>query len=383
MRIGLLYPERVPLDPQSWSGTPAGLANGFEELGHEVVPVGVRLPWVVQTALSAMTRLSGQRGAVYDRMWPRQFGRNVALTGEMKRVGTVDLLICMGSEMYALSKLQGSAAVVVTYDDATLAQMWRHPDSDLRLSGFSESRVQTWIRRQCASSRAADLNLVSTSWAAASFVDDYGIEPARVKSVGMGHRPRRVDATMRDWSVPRYLYLGVDWERKNGAAVVDAFKRVRRDYPEAQLDMVGNTPVLHEPGVTTHGLLRRGDSTAQKIIVGLLARATCFAMPSRLDPSPIAYLEAGSSGIPVVGTREGGAMELLGGGSIAVDPHDTEAIAVAMKEFADPVRARQCGEIARRAAALTTWSGVAQKILNAASMVPPWSGRHNASQVQR
>lgn len=386
MRIGLLYPERRPLDPQSWSGTPAGLASGFAELGCEVVPIGTGTSRVLHKVAAGVARLSGHTGAVYDRTMPRQFARNRGLAQSMKQAGTLDIVVSMGSELYDLALLRKSlapVAPVVTYDDGTLFQMWNHPDSDLRLSGYPDSRVQTWVHRQRLSSRAADLNLVSTSWASRSFIDDYGIDPLRVKTVGMGHNPRKVDVTARDWSIPRYLYLGVDWQRKNGAAVLAAFKRVRRDYPEARLDMVGNTPAVHEPGVTIHGLLRRGDPVAQKNIDGLFSRATCFTMPSRLDPSPIAYLEAGSAGLPVVGTREGGAAELLGEGAIAVNPLDTEAITSAMLELANPDRARVLGGVARRAAASTTWSGVAQKMLEATSVLRAEARTRSGIQVRR
>lgn len=374
MRIGLLYPERRPLDPQSWSGTPAGLASGFRELGCEVVPIGAHLPYGGHELFSLLARATGRRGAIYDRTWARQYARNLALHRELKKAVPLDLVIAMGSEMYDLSLLRRHGVPIATYDDGTLAQMWRHPDSDLRLSGFPEPRVKSWISRQLKSSRAADLNLVSTSWAARSFASDYGIEPAKVSVVGMGHRPRTVDAQNRDWTLPRYLFIGVDWRRKNGDAVLAGFRRVRDKHPHARLDLVGNIPAIDEAGVVVHGLLKRGDAAGQRKIDGLLGRATCFAMPSRFDPSPIAYLEAGSAGLPVVATVEGGAVELLGEGATAVDPRDVDAVSAAMLALVNPSRAEQQGQAARRAAAATTWQGVAEKMLHAATALRPGVG---------
>jgi glycosyltransferase involved in cell wall biosynthesis len=47
------------------------------------------------------------------------------------------------------------------------------------------------------------------------------------------------DTPRRDWSTPRFLFVGNDFERKNGVAVVSAFKRLRDQVSEARLDVVG------------------------------------------------------------------------------------------------------------------------------------------------
>src|SRR6185312_15023609 len=72
--------------------------------------------------------------------------------------------------------------------------------------------------------------------------------PERIAVVGMGHRPRTAAAGHRSWDTPRYLFVGVDWQRKNGAAVMEAFARVRQEFPAATLDVVGGHPTLHAPG---------------------------------------------------------------------------------------------------------------------------------------
>ena len=58
--------------------------------------------------------------------------------------------------------------------------------------------------------RRATACCVSTRWAAASMIDDYGVPGDRVHVVGMGHQPQPVDPAQRDWSRPRFLFVGRD-----------------------------------------------------------------------------------------------------------------------------------------------------------------------------
>ena len=364
MRIGLLYPTPDALSPANWSGTPAGLAGGLEQNGVEVIPVSAKLAPGVHQWVAFASRAGGQRGAVADRMPVRQRTRTRALAAAIRKVGKLDAVVAMGTEMYDLDEVLPKGLRCLTYDDGTLAQMWRHPDSDIRESDFPSAHVDEWIRRQKASSRRADTCCVSTQWAAGSFTEDYGVPKENVRVVGMGHRPRPLSEAGRVWSSPRFLFVGVDWQRKNGEAVLAAFRSVRRSFPKATLDIVGRAPAIHEPGVRVHGFLPREQFSAQKILDGLYENATCFVLPSLFDPSPISYLEAGSAGLPVIATGVGGAGELLGAGAVIVDPKKEEQIIAAMLELADPERAREMGAAASRQARRASWGRVGGRIVH-------------------
>lgn len=367
MRIGLLYPDRDATSPANWSGTPHGLATGFRALGVEVVPLGAALPPVMHQAVAVLSRAGGKRGAVADRTPVRQRSRTWALARRVAEESDgLDGIVAMGTEMYDLAAVRPAGTPVLTYDDATFAQMWRNEDSDLRKSGFPADEVARWIERQRASSRIADACAASTSWAARSLVSDYGVPAESTHVVGMGHRPRAdAGAGERDWSVPRFLFIGVDWNRKNGAAVLRAFAAAREAHPEATLDVVGRHAPISQPGVTDHGFLPREDASSQRTLDALFARATAFVLPSRFDPSPIAYLEAASAGLPVVATTEGGAGELLGDAAITVHPDDSAALEAALLRLADPATASSMGALAAARASTSSWTDVAGRMIGA------------------
>lgn len=364
LRVGLLYPARDPRSPENWSGTPNGLASGLEQCGAEVVPIGARLPRGLHEAVAVLSRIGGRRGAVADRTPVRQASRTWVLSRGVANALPLDGVVAMGTEMYDLSTVLRPKVPCATYDDGTLIQMWDNPDSDIRKADFPQDQVRLWFARQEASSRAASVCCVSTTWASRSFIQDYGVPPERVHVVGMGHRPRDRGAQAgRDWSLPKFLFIGVDWQRKNGDAVLRAFIEVQKSFPRATLDVVGRHPCIDLPGVRGHGYLPRDNAHAQKILDGLLGSATAFVLPSRFDPSPIAYLEAASAGLPVIATTQGGAAELLREGAITVHPDDFSALVGAMQHLSNPMVAQSMGALASNRAAASTWDDVASRLL--------------------
>ncbi|KQN89530.1 glycosyltransferase family 4 protein [Arthrobacter sp. Leaf69] len=379
MRIGLLYPVRNPLDPRNWSGTPYGLSRGLASQGITVVPLAADVPHGLHEMVAVLSRVTGRRGAVMDRMPVRNLARTLILARRLSQAAPLDAVVAMGTEMYDLATVIPTGVPCATYDDGTLKQMWDHPGSDIRSGDFPPHHVRRWIRRQSDSSRAASVCCVSTQWAARSFADDYAIPRDRIAVVGMGHRPRSAAAGDKDWSKPTFLFVGVDWQRKNGARVLEAFSRVRERVPAATMHVVGEHPLIDAPGVVDHGFLPKDNAASQEVLDRLYAVATCFVLPSKFDPSPISYLEAASAGIPVIATPFGGAGELLGRGAWTVDPSDSGSIAEAMVRLSAPQQARAMGEAAAQVAATASWTNVAGRILDALSATASTTGAGSVS----
>ncbi|MGY3604064.1 MULTISPECIES: glycosyltransferase family 4 protein [unclassified Bradyrhizobium] len=363
LRIGLLYPNSNPASPANWSGTPRGLFNGLESLGIEVVNIPCVLPARVRFPVAALARLSGARDVVAHRKPVYVRARSLAISRAISKAGGLDGIVAMGTDTYDLGlALMECSIPVATYDDGTFPLFLRYADSELRRADFPLKEVQSWGELQKIACRRATVSCVSTEWAKRSVVEDFGVPERDVMVVGMGHRPRLRSLEARDHSSPRYLFVGVDWRRKNGAAVLASFAEVRKQIPGATLDMVGQHPSIDEPGVTGHGFLPRENADAQALLDKLFARSTAFVLPSLFDPSPIAYLEAASAGLPVIATTCGGAGELLAGGAIAVDPYDREALTRAMLRLGDPAVARSMGANALAQSKQATWQVVSRRI---------------------
>jgi glycosyltransferase involved in cell wall biosynthesis len=367
-RVGIAFPGD-PSHKATWSGIPFGLTRGLEAAGVEVVPVGVEpspLLLAVGSNAIAATYLRPQRSlrtAVQQARAAARTSAGVAWLNSratpkaLRRAGQLDGIIQIGTG-YTLP----GGVPVATYEDMTIPQTKTHPyvGWDLLTRRSFASRMARQ-RRAYEQARACCL---TSPWAADSVLNDYGIRPQKVHVVGIGCNHTAPPA-QRDWSEPRFLFVGLDWERKNGSGVLRAFARLRAQVPTARLDLVGGHPPLSEPGVTGHGILRLDVAEQHERLERLFAEATCFVMPSHSEASAIAYVEAASAGLPSIGTSAGGSGYLIGDGGLIVDPGDDEALFAAMLRLADPETAEGMGAAAKERSRLFSWEAVASRLLSA------------------
>jgi len=139
-----------------------------------------------------------------------------------------------------------------------------------------------------------------------------------------------------------------------------AFERLWRRVPEARLTMLGDGPlweccvrmvrglglgeVVDLPGVASHeevaAAMRRARAFVQHSV-----RTLC----DEVEGTPVAVLEAGAMGLPVVATRHAGIRDVVVDGETGalVDEDDVAGMAAAMERLAlDPLLARQWGRAA-------------------------------------
>jgi glycosyltransferase involved in cell wall biosynthesis len=367
-RIGLAFPGGCS-DPQAWSGIPYGLAGGLRSAGAEVVELDVSAPAGIERALALAVagRYAGGAGDVGFEGALRRGYSTAFITPTIARLRTQVGAIRVRGAGHLNGIVQISTAYelppvapLVTFEDMTIPQALKYPYAHWRALG--SRGIASRLARQGAVYARADSVAMSNSWAAASAIDDYGVAPEKVHVVGMGtNQPLR--ETDRVWSTPRMLFVGREWERKNGPEVVEAFAEVRRAWPDARLDVVGGHPTLDAPGVHGHGFLRLDVEEERDRLRGLFDRATCFVMPSRFEPSAIVYAEALAAGIPSLGTSVGGSADIIGDAGIVVDPGDPAAIREAMSRLANPTTAAELGRRARDRAPQFTWAAVAGRLL--------------------
>ena len=374
-RIGVAFPGN-PTQRSTWSGTPFGVMTGLGAAGVE--PVGIQTepkPLVRDLAVAAISvryfRPQRDIGAAIRRA--RAAARassefawvNTRATPQaVREAGPLDGIVQIGT-----GYLIPGTIPVATFEDMTVPQVTAHPylGWDLLSRRSFEGRMTLQKR---AYDRAVAVCLTSR-WAARSVIDDYGVAPEKVHVVGVGRNHSAPPDVQRDWSVPHLLFVGLDWERKNGPAVLRAFAKLREEVPAATLDVVGGHPPIDQPGVTAYGVLRMDVPEQHAQLERLFARATCFVMPSLAEASAIAYVEAGAAGLPSIGSSSGGSDYLIGDGGLIVDPHDDQALLDAMRTLADGKTAKRLGIAAKARSERFTWPEVGKRLLRALAGEPP------------
>ncbi len=376
VRIGLAC-LRDPTQRAIFSGMPASLMAALQETVDEAIPLGADVPRHAErlailagvAARSSAQDLLSPRAALAAHRDAAVWGRvlvtlgSAALRLRLARAGPLDGCVLLHPEFSLPASVR-----TVTFQDSTVVQAARSYPWPY-LNGWSERDRELATRRHRAAYLRAIACTAASHWAARSIVEDYGIDPTKVHVVGLGPNQPFRPAPTRDWSVPRYLFVGVEWTRKNGDAVLGAFAQVRREHPQATLELVGAHPPVELDGVTGHGRLSLGDDDDQARLATLYDRATVLVVPSLHEPLGAVYLEAGQAGIPSIGSANGGAETVIGPGGYVVPPDDRRALVEAMRRLAYPAHAAEMGAHASEHARLFTWRRVAERLIRA--LAPP------------
>ncbi len=201
-----------------------------------------------------------------------------------------------------------------------------------------------WRAREQAVYRGAAAIFSMSEVVKASLAADYGVDPGRVHVVGAGPNvvPEAGDLGRREQAI---LFVGRNFTAKGGAFLVDAFRLVRREHPNAALWIVSSSAPRNLPeGAVFHGLL--GAEQLRR----LYARASVFALPTLREAFGLSLVEAMRFGLPAVATRIEAIPEIVSDGEtgILVPPRDARALARALSALlGDPVRARLLGAAGR------------------------------------
>lgn len=202
-------------------------------------------------------------------------------------------------------------------------------------------------------------------------IDRYGLPEEKVSRVGAGASviPERLPTTdLARYARRNVLFVGVEWERKGGPDLLAAFKILRTRMPDATLTIVGCSPI-EAKGVA--GCVALGRLTPSEV-AHHFHEASCFCMPSRLEPFGIVYAEAAHFALPIVASTVGDIGDMVHDGENGwrTSPCDPTALAAALERvLADPETARRMGLAGAALAQDWTWDAVAERILTHAA--PP------------
>lgn len=251
------------------------------------------------------------------------------------------------------------------------------------LDRFDEPVLTAWQRRGFAA--ASRVLCVSRTWCGI-LKREHGVDALEVTN-GVDTRrftPRAdvADARVRErygLGDPVFLAVGGVEARKNTVRLLEAFLRVRKHMPRAQLVVAGGASLLD------HGAYRaafdaclRASGLAtgpgQPIVLtgavpdadmpALFRRASVLAFPSVKEGFGLVVLEAMASGVPVVVSRIAPFTEYLREGEcVWADPSDADSIAAAMRAACDPALAASLRRAGHAVCERFTWARSAARHL--------------------
>ncbi|MEI6437343.1 MAG: glycosyltransferase family 4 protein [Candidatus Omnitrophota bacterium] len=160
---------------------------------------------------------------------------------------------------------------------------------------------QSWIVREKSIYHNAAINFTMSSNISRSLIEQYGCPSNKVVCAYAGGNTISNDfASENDgYSNQSILFVGVDWERKGGPELVEAFKLVLETCPDAKLIIVGCSPNVCLQNCIVVG---RVDAVA---LSEYYRKASVFCLPTKIEPFGFVFLEAMSYKLPIVATKIG------------------------------------------------------------------------------
>jgi glycosyltransferase involved in cell wall biosynthesis len=182
---------------------------------------------------------------------------------------------------------------------------------------------------------AAETVFVRSSNVARSVIEDYGCPPERVLCVYAGSNapvPEVPAPVIAPGQRKTILFAGIDWTRKGGPVLLEAFRRVLERHPDARLRIVGCTPGTGDiPNCDVVGRVPLAEMPRH------FAEAGIFCLPTEREPFGIVFVEAMWHGLPVVATRVGAVPDMVtqGVNGALVAPGDVEGLAQRLCDILD------------------------------------------------
>jgi glycosyltransferase involved in cell wall biosynthesis len=203
---------------------------------------------------------------------------------------------------------------VVFWTDATFAGLI---DFYSKYSNLCQETIKNGNKMEKLALDKCKLAIYSSDWAAKTAIENYQVEPSKVKVVPFGanieynQEPDNIKVIVdsRPHNQCNLLFLGVEWFRKGGDIALKVAKELNNQGLPTQLSIVGCKPVIDEPlpnFVNSLGFISKTSKQGLQTINKLLSTSHFLIVPSLADCTPIVFCEANSFGVPCLTTNVGG-----------------------------------------------------------------------------
>jgi len=192
------------------------------------------------------------------------------------------------------------------YNDSNLAQIMRYQGS--AFNRIPTSLIDNALAYERNVYHLLDKIFTMSEFVRQSFIHDFDVPDDKVVSIGAGINLDEIpEPYEKNYDNENILFIGIDFYRKGGQQLLEAFQLVRQNHPAATLHIIGpvklNIPTELSSGVKYYGFLSKKNPHDRMILDHIFKKASLFVMPSVYEPFGIAPLEAMVHQIPCILTN--------------------------------------------------------------------------------
>ncbi|MGG6269240.1 glycosyltransferase family 4 protein [Leptolyngbya sp. AN03gr2] len=301
-----------PADTDAWSGSGSYILKSLQSAGFETDCIGNLKTHPFSRNLSKLKQV------YYGRLFSKTYLRDREpsqlrqYAAEIKqRLSTIDYDLVFSPGTLPIAYLDIPKPIVF-WADATFGGMVNFYPGFRNLS--AETIRQGNEMEQSALSHC-QLAIYTSDWAAKTALQNYQVDPAKVKVVPFGAN-LPCDRTIEDidqmvdrksFDQCQLLFLGVEWQRKGGDIAIAVAEQLNRRGIETILHVVGCNPPFEPPSfVKLHGYISKKTAEGVNTLAQLMSESHCLILPSQAECYGVVFAEASSFGLPSLATQVGG-----------------------------------------------------------------------------
>lgn len=216
--------------------------------------------------------------------------------------------------------------------------------ANLYYANFDKRKLysEQWIALERTIYQNTIVNFCRSSNIRRSLIDQYDSSPDKTVCVYAGSNTEQhpVDFNENKYTSKQILFVGMDWERKGGPVLLEAFKLVIKHHPDAELMIVGCTPQVDVPQCKVVARVPIDQVSM------FYEEAAIFCLPTKLEPFGVVFVEAMNHRLPVVATNVGAVPDFILNGETGyiVEPDNATELAQALIALLDdPEKCRTLG----------------------------------------
>ncbi|RGU93394.1 glycosyltransferase [Clostridium sp. AF15-17LB] len=189
-----------------------------------------------------------------------------------------------------------------------------------------------------------------------SIEENYGLSSKQIPLIKNGVDISKLYSNTNVGDKITLINVGRFSPQKNHSLLIECFKDIVANYPDAELILVGDGELKADVQIRVNA----AEIAGKVIFVGnvsdvenYLARADIFVMSSDYEGLPLSVIEAMASGLPVVSTKAGGVVDLVhdGENGILVDVGDKDNfVGAVLSLIKDRESLKKMGEVSRKIA---------------------------------
>lgn len=347
-----------------WSGTPYGLFTGLDSL-CKVRDIPLDYTFIDKLELSMYRYLNKLKKK-------NDFNIIKTYQGE-KKINKMQIEQGIPNLVF-LEYNSNNIEDTYIYQDLTVDFIARLRNENPDISKFSplttnvsEQEVMRRIEITRSFNKACKGIFTMSKWLADDLINITGIDKKKVHYIGGGCNIDITKINPVNKNGMRFLFVGKDWDRKNGPLVVKAFQRLRQYYSNVELYIAGPIVSPLKSTDNNEGIIFLGRKTYEEL-VEYYNLCDYFVMPSKFEAYGIVFAEALIFGLPCIGRNAFAMPEFItdGENGYLVEGNCVDELYQIMKKTLDNKEDLKNNVLSQHSLYVNrySWNTVASKILD-------------------